>query len=155
MYGSRDGREYPLLPHRRLLEMAALQRPVVADEIAAFARKRLSPGGTIFGHATIVDLVTLKAERRVSAELADFAPRWLALGLVSRESLIERIEADRVELFVTPNWFWTKDLVFSAYLERCYHPPVVFRRKPGSGIPRILVFDHRSGPRPCSPDGAN
>ena len=155
MYGARDGREYPVLPHLRHVEMAALQRPVVVDDIAKHARKVLSPDGTIFGHATIADLVALKSGRRVSAELADFAPRWLVLGLVSRESLIERIEADNVELFVTPNWFWTKDREFSAYLERCYLQPVVFERKPGSGIPRILVFEHVRGPRPCGAGEAN
>ncbi|MFO8070227.1 MAG: hypothetical protein R6V85_00010 [Polyangia bacterium] len=93
--------------------------------------------------------MALESGRRVSAELADFAPRWLEQGQVSRESLIARIEADRVALFVTPNWFWTKDPGFSAYLERCYRQPVVFPRKQGSGIPRMLVFEHVDTPRPC------
>jgi hypothetical protein len=155
MYGARDQREYSVLPHLRHVEMAALQRPIVAERIAKHARDRVGPGGTIFGHATIVDLVALKAGRRVSAGFADFAPRWLALGLLSRESLIERIEADNVELFVTPNWFWTKDREFSGYLNRCYLQPVVFEREPGSGIPRILVFEHVRGPRPCGAGEAN
>jgi hypothetical protein len=131
--------------------MHEIQRPIVADKIASFARRSVSPEGTVFGHSTIADLVALKAGLRVSYGLADLAPRWLDMGIISRESVVEQIEADNVELFVSPNWFWTKDEWFRGYLERCYEKPVIFPREPGNGIPRMFVFVHKKEPKPCAP----
>jgi hypothetical protein len=152
-YGRRDGRSYSFLPHRRFAEMAAMTSPTVASKVADQVRHELPAGGTIFGHPTIVDLVALETGAKVSAELADLAPRWINNGTVSRAEVVARIEADQVEHFITPAWFYLRDPFFADYLRRCYDQPTTYPREHGSGIPRILVFRHRSAPRPCFPDG--
>lgn len=154
-YGHRDSRDYAFFPHVRFAEMASMTRPTVANRIAAQVYDELPNGGTIFGHATIVDLVALETGAKVSADLADLAPRWFKTGAVLREEVVERIEADQVEHFITPAWFYVRDPFFRNYLRRCYNEPTVYPREKGSGIPRILVFRHRRVPRPCLPEAAD
>lgn len=153
MYSVRDGKDYPLLPHLRLWEMVKLQHPVVAQKIAAFVERDGSSEETLFGHATIVTLVALKTDHRIAAQLGDFDSRWLDKGMVARDFVIESIEQDNVAFFITPAWFFVKDLYFREYLGHCYDEPVIFPREPGSGIPRILVFEHKRGERPCNSPG--
>jgi len=141
----RDKRDdYSLLPYRTHARMGRVSEPVVSQRIAA---DLVAQGhGTLFGHATIVDLVALQTGARISADLADIAPRWFQLGTLSRQSVVEQVEADGVTHFITPNWYYPKDPYFKAYLQRCYAAPEVYPRE--NGIPRMLVYRHQEQ-RPC------
>lgn len=148
-FEQRDRLEYATLPHARYARMAAIQRPMVVDRIAGALAAPDAPAGPVFGHATLASLVALVTDRRVAGELADLAPRWFRTGGASQREVIERIEADGVAWFVSPAWFYLRDPVFRDYLARCYEEPTRFPRVGGSGIPRIFLFRHRPGPRPC------
>ena len=150
-FALRDKRDYSLLPHRRRLEMRRVSQPVVAEKLAAAVHAADDAEGTIFGHPTIATLVALHSGRRIAAELADLDPRWFFTGVMSREDVIDRIERDHVELFITPAWFFQSDPHFAAYLRRCYDEPTIFPRADGSGIPKILLYRRRAIPRPCAP----
>lgn len=148
-YSRRDEREYAFVPHVRFAQMADITSPTVAQKVAAQVRDELPNGGTIFGQPTIVDLVALETGAKVSADLADLAPRWIKHGAVQREDVVARIESYQVEHFITPAWFYVHDSFFRGYLRRCYGEPTIYPRENGSGIPRILVFRHHAEPRPC------
>lgn len=81
--------------------------------------------------------------RRMAGELADLAPRWFHTGATSRREVVERIEADGVDVFVSPRWFYLRDRFFRRYLAACYTKPRIYDRLAGSGLPRIFVFRHR------------
>ena len=141
----RDKRDdYSLLPYRTHARMSRVSEPVVADSISADLAAQ--GHGTLFGHATIVDLVALQTGARIAADLADIAPRWFKLGTLSRQHVVEQVEADGVTHFITPNWYYPKDPYFKVYLQRCYAAPQVYPRE--NGIPRMLVYRHQEQ-RPC------
>ena len=81
-YQQRDHEAYPLLPQGRYLAMARLQKLDVAAVIAKVVRSELKPGETLFGYPTIASAVATQAGCRISGELADLAPRWIAQGTV-------------------------------------------------------------------------
>ncbi len=141
----RDKRDdYSLLPYRTHARMSRVSEPVVTQRISADLAAQ--GHGTLFGHATIVDLVALQTGARISADLADIAPRWFEMGTLSRQSVVEQVEADGVTHFITPNWYYPKDPYFKVYLQRCYAAPQVYPRE--NGIPRMLVYRHQEQ-RPC------
>ncbi len=150
----RDSEKYsalPILAHRK---MAELQNMVAADHIAEHLSEHSSIQDTVFGHATLVSHVATYSDRRVSAELADLAPRWFEMGVLDREDVVRSIEGDQVEYFVTPRWFYIRDSFFREYLKKCYEVPEVFPREkgPGRGIPDLLLFRRSGVPRPCVPE---
>ena len=139
---------YPLLPHLRSLAMDHVQHLTIAKRIADIVALTSEPNETLFGHPTIVAQVATNANRRVSGELADLAPRWIEMKQITPESIVEQIETDRVRYFVTPHWYYVKDPFFRAYLQRCYGPAQRFPRLAGGeghGIPELLLLRHRDG----------
>ena len=105
---------------------------------------------TIFGDSIIANLVALKTGRRVAANLADLDPVWFQIGALSREDIVDKIEADHVTYFVIGNWHNATDTYFKDYLMHCYHPPKEFPQLPYSAVPAMFVFRHRDK-RPCLP----
>jgi hypothetical protein len=151
-FSKRDQQEYSIFPHVRYFQMARLQRPIVADKISSYIEMASDYKSKIFGHPTITTLVALKSERHIACEFADLDPAWIKMGIISRESIVECIEKDNVQFYISPAWFLIIDPYFKKYLQQCYKPPIIFPREPGSGIPRIFVFKHLEGPTPCIPD---
>ncbi len=145
LFEKRDRRDYAWLPYHAHAQMGRVAEPWVAERIAADLAEE--ERGTLFGHATIVDLVALQTGDKVSADLADLAPRWFQLGTLSRREVIRQVELDQVTHFVTPNWYYPKDRQFKAYLGRCYEEPRIYPRE--NGIPRIFVYRRKALPRPC------
>ena len=148
-----DKRPYALVPHVRSGQAMALQKMNVARTIARDLAS-LPADRTLFGHATIVDLVALESGRRVSGEMADLAPRWIRQGTVGRIELTTKVENDGVGALITPRWLLVKDPYFRAYLTRCYQPPTVYPRAQtweGGGLPDMLVFIRNNLDRPCLP----
>jgi hypothetical protein len=160
-YQQRDHEVYPLLPHARHVAMARLQKLDVATAIADVVRRELKPGETIFGYPTIASAVALRAGCRISGELADLAPRWLAQGTVSRREVMLALEADKIRFFVTPRSFFEQDRFFRDYLEHCFAAPRRFLRTGGDGrgVPNLDLFERRAdvncapkqGPVPAAP----
>jgi hypothetical protein len=147
-YQARDGEQYALIPMVRQAQMARLQRLTAVDQVLELVRPMLRDGDTVFGYPTLASVVALGSGRRISGELVDLAPRWISLGLVSRKSIIESVEADGVRVFVAQAGAFELDSGFRQYLTRCYRPPQVIPRATGEGrgIPRINVFEHIDGP---------
>jgi hypothetical protein len=146
-YEIRDREIYPIVPYLRYVAMAKVQRLKVIDAIARDSDLQLSAEQTIFGFPPIAAAVAVRTERRVAAEQADLAPRWIRMGLVSEREIINAIEADDVRLVITPKLGFLSDQLFSAYLAKCYAKPRRFARVTGDGrgIPDIYVFRHRDG----------
>ncbi len=147
-YEARDHRGYAFVPMLRQVEMSRLQRLVVAERVVAALEPVLHEGDTLFGAPPLVTAVAGAMHHRVAGDLADLAPRWLQLGLVSRKTVIETIEADRVRAFVVDHGVYEHDPVFTEYLSRCYGPPRFFEREAGdgAGVPRVSVYLHLEGP---------
>jgi len=146
-YRERDHRVYSPFPYVRQVQMSRLQRLTVTSRVAELVTPRLREGDTLSGYPTLASAVALELNRRLAGELADLAPRWMQLGLVSRESVIERIEADHVRVFVAQAGSLEANPTFKGYLARCYEPPQVIERTrgEGGGIPRVNVFVHVDG----------
>jgi len=144
-----DDRPYSFLPVARATETAEMQRMTVADQIADAVQRSPARERPIFGHSTLVAVVALRTGRRIAGGWGDFDPRWFVVGAEDRAAVARRLEEERVEFFLAPNWFFLKDPFMQAYLRRCYRPPVEFPRLDGSGIPRMFLFTHRAGPGPC------
>ncbi len=141
------GTTYSWFAPVRTLQMAHVQRMSVAEEIAASIANDGGPtNGTVFGEPPLASLVALYSGRRFAGHLADLAPRWIRQGSVTRQSIIDRIEGDHVEYFVTPRWFYTRDAFFRRYLQDAYEAPAVHERQTGDGggIPAILVFRRKT-----------
>lgn len=147
-YERRDHESYSWFPGLRALQLARLQRLVVADQVVDVLRPMMREGETVFGAPPLASQVALGLQRRFSGELADLAPRWLAMGLVSRREVIERIEADRVRALVEQAGAFDRDPTFKAYLQHCYGQPLVLDRVSGEGrgIPRVNVYLHLDTP---------
>jgi hypothetical protein len=142
-FGERDRRSYSLLPPLREVEMARIQELAVLKRVGPIVQPLLGEDDTLYGAPVLVTALALSLDRRVSGEMADLAPRWIQLGLVTRQSVIERIEADRVKVLVTPSGSMDKDPVFREYLSRCFGPPTSFSRATegeGTGIPRVNLY---------------
>lgn len=141
------GSTYSWFAPVRTLQMAHVQRMTVAEEIASSIANDDGPqAGTVFGEPPLASLVALYSGRRFAGHLADLAPRWIRQGSVSRQSIVDRIEDDHVEYFVTPRWFYTRDAFFRRYLQDNYAPPAVHDRHTGdgAGIPTVLVFRRKA-----------
>ena len=145
-----DQVRYPFLPYLAYLKTSHMQRLRVAE---LMAREILAsqPTGSVYGDAPIAAEVALRTGLRVAAYYADLPTRWISMNLIDREWLIDTIEADAVEFFVTPFWFFMQDPRWVAYLKTCYDDPKIFDRMKGdgSGIPRVALFRHKREPRPC------
>ena len=147
-----DERHYSFLPHVLHGEVSRFHQLDVAQRVAGDSI--LPKHGTIFGDPTIVSAVALRNGRRVSGELADLNPSWIAAGSVGRRDVVSRIERDGVAAVITPPWHFVQDPYFKSYLLACYQEPKVFlppERGPGEGLPEILVFPHVPGKYPCQP----
>lgn len=146
-YELRDAAHYSVVPQVRLAAMAHLQRLSVAETLARVVEPGSTPEETVFGFPTLAAQVAVSAHRRVAGELADLAPRWIQLGLVTRQSVVKALEADHVRFFVTPRWFYFNDPYFKSYLAKCFEPPRVFPRAigEGGGIPDVLLYRHLDG----------
>lgn len=149
-YGARDERSYPLLPQLRFIEMARVAEPRVVEAIVEHIEK-VGDSRPVFGYPTITGLVALGSGRKVSADRVDFAPRWFQQGSLDRAELLRQVERDGVGWFVSPNIFFLRDPFFAGWLRACFEQPVVFARLPGSGIPRIFLFERSASSTTCTP----
>ena len=145
-YQQRDHEVYPLLPQARYVAMARLQKLDVAGTIAGVVRRELRPGETIFGYPTIASAVATQAGCRISGELADLAPRWIAQGTVSRREVMTALERARIRFFITPRSFFEQDRFFRDYLQHCFAAPRQFLRSGGDGrgLPALDLFERRA-----------
>ena len=146
-----DGRSFSWIPYVRYPTLIWLQHMTVVGRITDDIANRLAPDDTIFGHAMVAAPVALETGHHMSAQLADLPPRSIELGLITREKIVQDIEADRVKFYITPRWKPLFDPYFQAYLRRCYTLRTIFRKThqpDGGGIPDILEFEHIER-RPC------
>lgn len=147
-YGSRDERGYPLLPWLRAQSMARVAEPRIVGEIAA-RLEEAEDGKPIFGYPTLSGLVALESGRSIAADRVDFAPRWFEQGTLDRATLMREVEDAGVGWFVSPNMFFLRDSFFEGWLRACFEEPEVFQRLPGSGIPRIFLFERKGTGNAC------
>lgn len=146
-YERRDRREYAVVAPLRQVQMARSQRLSMVPRLVELIGPMLREGDTLFGYPLLASAVALALDRRLAGEWADLAPRWLAMGLVSRKEVIEGIEADHVRVFLAQLGVFERDPVFREYLTRCYLAPSVIERAvgDGGGLPRVVVYRHIDG----------
>lgn len=144
-----EHRDTPFLPHARLIDRARLQRWTNLDEIARTVAAESPTGATIFGTHLVAPWIALRARLRVTGDMADLAPNWLTLGIITRRELIDRLEANHVSYFVIRGGFYAQDESFRRYLTLCYDvpaarqfEPVADRNAPGANVGRIVVLRH-------------
>jgi hypothetical protein len=146
-YERRDKLSYPYIPHMRSIAMKKIQRLKVVDAIEKALVGQVSTEQTVFGYPPIAATVALRISRRIAAEQADLAPRWIQMGLVDWRDVINAIEQDHIRVFVTMKRVYMNEPSFRNYLFRCYDKPQRFPSTigDGSGVPDIYLFRHRDG----------
>jgi hypothetical protein len=145
-----DDRAYSFWPYVFQGQVSRLQRLDTA--LRGISESMLPKHGTIFGDPTIVSALALHSGVRVSGELADLNPGWIAAGTVRRDEVFSRIERDAVSAVVSPPFGLVQDHYFKSYLLACYEKPKPFfppESGPGEGLPFFLVFSHIDGKVPC------
>jgi hypothetical protein len=145
-----DSRRYSFWPHLLHGQVSRFQQLDAA--LGEISEAMLPKAGTLFGDPTLVSVLALRTGLRVSGELADLNPGWIAAGTVKSTEVVARIERDHVARVITPPWGLVQDPYFKSYLFACYqkpHPILPPQSGPGEGLPFILVFAHNERVTPC------
>jgi hypothetical protein len=146
-----DERQYSFWPHVLHVQLSRFHEMTPAVRWAA-DQLVLPKGGTIFGDPTIVSLLALQTDLRVSGELADLNPSWVEAGAIKPEEIVSRIEADHVGVVISPPAGLLQDGYFKSYLLTCYQRPSLFSPPEvgsGSGLPSLLFFRRIARDSPC------
>jgi hypothetical protein len=142
-----DERQYSFWPHVLHGQVARFQQ--LDPALRGIGASMLPEKGTIFGDPTIATALALHSGLRVSGELADLNPNWIAAGTVKQEDVVSRIESAGVSAVITPPFGLVQNLYFKSYLFACYEKPKPFlppESGPGSGLPFFMVFSRKLGP---------